>query len=45
MPGNNFTYLWVAMATTGMAMVIHYWHWVFTSKKEPMAPDEEDPIP
>jgi hypothetical protein len=48
MSGNNFSFLWVAMALTGMAILIHYWHlinWFFTSKKEPMVPNEEDNIP
>ena len=44
MSNNNFSFLWVAMALTGMAMLIDYWH-LFTSKKEPLVPDEEDTIP
>ena len=48
MSNNNFSFLWVAMALTGMAVLIHYWNFInpfITSKKEPMVPDEEDPIP
>jgi heme exporter protein D len=43
MPGNNFSYLWVAVVLTGMAILINYWH-LITSKKEPMVPNEEDTI-
>ncbi|SEP00620.1 hypothetical protein [Niastella yeongjuensis] len=43
MPANNFTFLWVSLALTGMAMLIHYWH-LITSRKEPPVPNEEDTI-
>jgi hypothetical protein len=35
------------MALTGMAILINYWNIIdrfFTSKKEPLVPDEEDII-
>jgi hypothetical protein len=47
MSNNNFSFLWVAMALTGMAILINYWNFInryFTSKKEPLVPDEEDTI-
>jgi hypothetical protein len=45
MSANNFSFLWVAITLTGMATLIHYWHMIFTSKKEPSVPNEEDAIP
>lgn len=49
MSNNNFSFLWVAMSLTGMAILIHYWNLInrfFTSKKEPLAPDDdEDTVP
>jgi hypothetical protein len=47
-PNNNISFLWVAMALTGMAILINYWNFInryFNSKKELLVPDEEDTIP